>query len=245
MDTAPTIPLLKNSPLVEVVFGIQVTTPANLQEEDVRGEFEPRIISGLFLKETGHVFNPIALFDKKSLVWNGMKLESHDKRLLGHFLRNGMYINFLPPYGGYQGSILRVKELWEAYRLNFKPENILGTSIRYINIFDIPLVNQGFKADEWFRMISLFPHPSPFELISFHNQRLVGERENGLQGRISLTSLEEKQGMLKVSLDIEGFRPRITAIDSLEPWVDFIRLREWTYRMFTEILTPTCLEPFK
>ena len=240
------IPLLDRSPVAEVVFGIQTTTPSGLDKSEVLKVISEYPDLGMKVDALGDRFEPAMEKDGSySIAWEGVKLVAPDGKRLGHFMRSGMFANFLPRYKGYEASFPKFHELWGVYLAAFRPELITGTSIRYVNVFELPLTAEGFEVAKWFRMISIFPYPSPFNLLSFHNQCLVSEAENGLQARIMLTSLEEKQGSLRLSLDIEGFRPRIASIDSEQPWADFLKLRDWTYRIFTEILKPECLEQFK
>lgn len=245
------LPLLKEPPLVEVVYSLQAISAPSVTQEYVRS---------ILIKELEGAFTVLDMNSMKVMVkamstgkqvqeqdmeWGGCKAISVDQKCVAHFMREGLYISFLPPYKGFPECIAQVSRLWDIYQRCFSPERVARIGIRYINLLKIPMVDGAVRFEDYFKLITFYPVDGPFHLHRFHNQFEVSEPEHGLPARVIFTSTKETKDDLEVVLDIESYEEITRAPNDAIIWERFDQARNWAFKLFTKTLTPQCFQRYK
>jgi uncharacterized protein (TIGR04255 family) len=245
------LPLLSEPPLVEVVYSLQVNTAPDLvQEVVVEGvkkalgaTWKVELVDRVHVKVQARAGTIPE--QEQQMDWQGLKCTAADGRQAIHMMREGLFVNFLPPYKGFPECIREVQRIWALYTEFFRPQRVVRTGIRYINLLQIPLVNGEVQFATYFKFLTLYPLEGPFHLHRFHHQFEVSEPEFNLPARVIFTSMKETQHTLDVVLDIETFDDQLrTPVEALL-WPGFDRLRHWAYKLFTNTLTQECFQRYQ
>jgi len=244
------LPQLKEPPLVEVLYGLQAITAPTIGREHVRAVLEPEL-PGFKLEDMDQVQVQVRTVEQgrhlheQRAEWHGIKAISADGKRVAHFTREGLFISFLPPYGGFPECIEEVRRLWVLYTKCFAPQQVARLGIRYINRLLIPVEDGIIKFEDHFKLLTLYPVEGPFELHRFHNQFEVSSPEFGIPARVIFTSMKETRTGLEVILDIESFDDETRRPTDAIIWDRFDLARKWAYKLFSNTLTEKCFQQFQ
>ncbi len=237
--------------MVEVLYSIQAITPSSVDREQAQGRLKELLDEGYSLENMNRFQVSIqaeaegVATQERTSEWGGMKLVSPDKRRVIHFMREGLFVSFLPPYPGFPQCISEVQRLWQIYSDGFAPERIVRTGIRYINQVGIPLDEGVVRFERYFKLLTFYPIDGPFTLHRFYNQFEVSEPKFGLPARVIFSSIKETTEQLDVVLDIEAYEEHARPVNDPEIWSRFDKARHWAYTLFTNTLTEECFQRFK
>jgi uncharacterized protein (TIGR04255 family) len=251
MSDLAVLPLLKEPPLVEVLYGLQAVTSPAVTKEHVRSLVDATMAKGYTIEDMNRVQVMVnAQADGRSvheqdMEWGGCKAVSTDKKQVVHLMREGLFVSFLPPYLGFPECIEEVQRHWELYQRCFAPQQLVRIGIRYINVLKIPMVDGSVRFDEFFKLLTFYPLEGPFQLHRFHHQFEVSELEFGLPARVIFTSTKETRDELEVVLDIEAYEELARQPQDPEIWDRFDRARHWAYKLFTNTLTESCFQRYQ
>ena len=247
MQDKSSIQLLSNPPLVEVIFGLRAVTPSHLGEKATQEVLAPKLPGGFHIEQVGYFDSTEGPEILSTSEWAGIKVRSTDQKLIVHFMRNGLFVNFLKPYRGFVDSLPLVKQFWEIYVEVMQPETMVGPSLRYINVIDIPLTDGRFKIADYFKVVTSFSTHDQFDLHRFHHQMVLSDPAIDIPARLILTSLGDSTETknVKVCLDIEGFLDKQLPTSSAAIWQDLEAIRRWTYKLFLSTLQPSCIAPYR
>jgi uncharacterized protein (TIGR04255 family) len=239
------LPLLKEPPLVEVLYGLQAITAPAVTREQVRTKLDAEL-SGFAIQDMNRVK---AMADGKQTheqesEWGGCKAISADQKSVLHFMREGLFVSFLPPYKGFPECIEDIARYWALYQQSFAPEQVVRIGIRYINLLRIPMEEGNVRFEEYFKLLTFYPVDGPFHLHRFHNQFEVSEPEFGIPARVIFTSTKETREELEVVLDIEAYEEVPKAPNDPSLWSRFDHARKWAFKLFTNTLTPECFQRY-
>jgi len=244
------LPLLKESPLVEVLYSLQAISAPSVTREQVRAILDKELGSTFTVQDMNKMKVMVkAMADGKQaqeqdMEWGGCKAVSLDQKCVAHFMREGLFISFLPPYKGFPECITEVSRLWDIYKRCFAPEQVARIGIRYINLLKIPMVEGAVRFEDYFKLITFYPVDGPFQLHRFHNQFEVSEPEHNLPARVSFTSTKETKEELEVVLDIEAYEEVSRMPDDAVIWERFDHARNWAFKLFTNTLTVECFQRY-
>ena len=245
------LPLLKEPPLIEVLYGLQAISSPAVTKEHVRSLVDASLGDGYSIEDMNKLQVIVkAQTDGKQvheqeMEWGGCKAVSADKTVVVHLMREGLFVSFLPPYKGFPECIEAVQKRWELYQRCFAPEQVVRIGIRYINLLKIPVVDGSVNFGEFFKLLTFYPVDGPFHLHRFHHQFEVSEPEYSLPARINFTSTKETRDQLEVVLDIETYEEVNRPPADPEMWDRFDRARHWAYKLFTNALTEQCFQRYQ
>lgn len=243
-STSPT-PLIR-PPAVEVIYGLHAGSPAELELEDVLSALRECLPAGYRVEQPMHAVNVRLTTHKdntttesRNMQWSGVRVVHEEGAITGHFMRNGLFVNF-SDYLGYDEAIGAVQQLWAAYAQAFHAPAVMQLSIRYINVLRMPFNNEGrVDLNDYFRVVLQFPDELSANMLNFHHQLTI-VNDAGIQARIMLSSMKEDGEQLVVAFDNEGYLDGQWAADAMEPWEVFKELRDFTFRIFQSTLTDKC-----
>ncbi len=244
--TTSSPPPLARPPAVEVIYGLHAVTPTDLVWEQVEAVLKAHLPQGFHLEQPITTLNIQVTTQKdnstsetRSDHWAGVRVVSADGSITGHFMRNGLFVNF-SKYPGYDEAIGPVQQLWVAFCKAFDVTAVMQLSIRYINVIRLPFNSEDrLELNEYFRLVLQFPDDLKASMRNFHHQLTI-VTDKDMPARIMLSSMREDDTHLVVAFDNEGYREGQWNADSLEIWNTFHEVRDGTYHIFQSILTDKC-----
>lgn len=247
MTAHPTSPTpLSRPPAVEVIYGLHAGSHAELKLEGVLAAMREGLPAGFRVDQpinavnihvTAH--NDSTTSETRNMQWTGVSVVNEDGSITGHFMRNGLFVNF-SKYVGYDGAIGPVQELWGVYSKAFGANVVMQLSMRYINVIRLPFNSDGqMDLDDYFKVVLKFPVEFDPHILNFHHQFTV-MNDMAMRARIMLSSMREDGDHLVVAFDNEGYREGQWSADTPELWNTFQELRDFTYHIFRSILTDKC-----
>ena len=250
-ERTPSPEPLAHPPAVEVIYGLQAVTPADLEWETVQEVLQHELPDGF------RVDQPIANVNievktvpgsdpaqTRTETWSGVKVVSEDGQVTGHLMRFGLFVNF-GQYAGYDAAIEPVQALWQAYYQAFRATLVMQLSIRYINVIRLPFDKDGrVELADYFQVAIQFPETLARNLTNFHYQFTIAS-DQGLPARIMLSSMREEADDLVIAFDNEGAYKSQWQVNDGNIWTAFTQVRDWTYHIFQTVLTEKCREEIK
>ena len=118
---------LDHPPVVEVIFGFQAVTSDELTKESAQERLDAAMPDGFSIVQVVDNVNlefrndgdgPIK--HKHSQSWSGIKLTAQEGKVVAHFMRFGLFINFMD-YRNFEEAIPLVRSLWGVYTTSFEP----------------------------------------------------------------------------------------------------------------------------
>ena len=177
--------------------------------------------------------------ETRNMQWSGVRVVHEEGTITGHFMRNGLFVNF-GRYMGYDEAIGTVQQLWAVYAPIFQAPVVMQLSIRYINVIRMPFNSEDrVDLNDYFRVGLQFPPELNSNMLNFHHQLTI-VNDAGIQARIMLSSMKEDGEHLVVAFDNEGYLDGQWGADASEPWDVFQELRDFTFRIFQSTLTDKC-----
>jgi len=251
MPEFSSLPLLKEPPLIEVVYSLQAITDPALQMESVRGRVEHGLPAGFEMKPINKVQVRVNAggegrsVSEQAMEWGGFRITNPNGLEVLHMMREGLFVSFLPPYKGFAECIQNIERYWNWYVEAFAPESSVRIGIRYINRMDVPLKNGVVEFEQYFKLVTYYPVDGPFQLHRFHTQFEISDLELNIPARVSFTSTKESKDNLEVILDIEAFDEGSWSAQDQQIWPRFDQLRHWAYRLFRNTLTDECFQRYQ
>lgn len=240
--------VIMDPPVVEAIYGIQAVTPTSLEQGSVMDQLRSHLPADYTVQETMDQVNielrregdgPVQ--PKHTQLWSGAKLTSTDGKVVVHFMRFGMFANFLA-YRSFDEALPLVQKLWGLYLKAFTPQLANKLSIRYINLLNLPFEDGRVDLDKYFKVYLNFPQELTNSMEHFHQQFIIRDPATQVPARVMISSLREEGDKLVVVFDQEGYLERQWAPEDTVLWTDLGLVRNWTYHVFRAILTDECLK---
>jgi len=236
------------SPAIEVIYHVQASLPQvsdmgavdKVLIDDLKG-FAQKEPFSLFKQTLGTAAGAPTQFQVEA-DHAGYKFTDKKGLHVVHMLRDGLVVNWLKPYPGYNASIKKVKNYWATHQKAFRSAQVERISLRYINQFELPLTNNKLRFSDYLNVGPRLPKQDGVKLRGFHQVLDLVNIEKGIHGRTTLMSLPPKEDKVVVVLDIESSM-QLTATRA-ELWKGFDTLHEWSHDVFNLSLNDKCRELF-
>ena len=243
--------LLNKAPAVEVIYSIRTALPEaidiNKFQEAVKRNFpseftefqEFRTVQGaVTLKQDGSTDGQL----HTDAI--GFRCLNKDKTFLAHYLLQGLTLNFLRPYPGYDAAMERLKRHWAVYREVIGEVPITALSLRYIDRIDIPQPETGsLDLDTYFTIVSKIP--DGLSVQHCYQQYWLNDPASDVRARVIWSSLENLPGHFSFALDTEAMLDPANITDMGEGWTRFNDLHAWCTHVFDHSTTDTCKALFQ
>lgn len=240
--------LYPKSPAVEVIYHVQTALPqvgdmgevSRVLTKEMKGFLAPEPFS-LYKQTMGTTGNGPAQFQVEA-DQTGFKFTNKAKQHVVHMLRNGLVVNWLKPYPGYDKCLPKLKGYWKTHERAFQPDQIERISLRYINQFELPLDQKRLRFRDYLNIGPRMPKSAGVKLRGFHQVLDLFNAEKGIQGRATLMSLPPQNDKVPIVLDIESSMKPIGTGPAL--WTGFDALHEWSHEVFNLSLNDRCRQLF-
>ncbi len=239
-------PSYSRSPAIEVIYNIQSSLPQvadlsairNVVDLELKGFEDPEIFT--LFKQTQNNLDKGTSFQIQA-DQAGFKYMARNQQHVVHMLRNGLVVNWLQPYPGYDMCLPKLKRYWKTYAKAFQTDKVERITLRYINQFELPITENKLRFKEYLNIGPRMPVHAGIRLRGFHQVLDLADIDKGIQGRATLMSLPPVNSSIPVILDIES---------SLQPepselWKGFDALHTWSHEVFKLSLNAKCRKLFE
>jgi uncharacterized protein (TIGR04255 family) len=243
--------LYRKAPAVEVIYNIRTALPEPVDVERFRDavkEAFPEIFAD------HQVFNAVqGAFTVKAdgtadsqvrMDVAGYRFLTADKTFVAHYLMQGLVLNYLPPYPGFDVAMERLKAHWAVYKEAVGEVPMSALSMRYIDRIDIPVPANGtLDLNEYFPIAGRMP-----DGLSAHHcyqQHWLNDPTSDIRARVIWSSLENKPGHFSFALDTEAILDPANITEPEQAWQRFNDLHAWCWHVFDHSLTDPCKALFQ
>lgn len=237
-----------NSPAIEVIYHVQAALPQVTDmaavEKTLAAElkgFAQKEPFSLFKQTLGTAAGAPTQFQVEA-DHAGFKFTDKKGQHVVHMLRDGLVVNWLKPYPGYNACIKKVKGYWGTHQQAFRSAQVERISLRYINQFELPMTDKKLRFSEYLNVGPRLPKRDGVKMRGFHQVLDLVNLEQGIHGRTTLMSLPPQQDKVVVVLDIESSM-QLTSTGA-ELWKGFDALHAWSHDIFNLSLNDKCRELF-
>lgn len=250
IDLSDTFPNLPGAPIAEAVIHWRARAEAKLDPERVREQLAEKLPDYPAPQpqqeiQVGGQFGADHTAMLRRDHWHGFRFESHDKRYVAQFTRNGFVFSRLEPYenwGAFEAEALR---LWDIYREIAAPSEIQRLGVRFINRIAPVAVA---RLDQYLVVPPNFPAEFPLPLEGFLYQSRFDVPGYPYNLNVNQTiqpaepSKHEESALL---FDIDVFTTSATALDD-EIVRERLREMQWLKNTtFFTFLTQSAIDAFK
>lgn len=236
-------------PVVEMIFSIRTALPEPI-DPAVFLEAVPKEFNDTFSEHKAmHTFQSKVMMkpdgtadhDTKTQL-AGYRFVAPDNSFLAHYQVNGLTLNFLPPYSGYEPSLHVFKAHWALYQRLTNAAPAVGLVLRYIDRIDIPRDGDAFPLSDYF---TIAPPTLGLKAHNCYVQYSLNDDAQDVKARVIWSSLEDKPDHWSFALDTEATLDpaQLTDVDGI--WSEFARLHNWCTHVFNESLTAKCKQLFQ
>jgi len=242
--------LYKKAPAVEVIYNVRTALPepvdiarfldaikANFPTEFAEYVEFKTFQGAVQVKQDGSTASDVRMDPA------GYRCISADKSFVAHYLQQGLMLNFLPHYVGYDNAMERLKAHWAVYKEVVGEVPMTALSLRYVDRIDIPCPEGDLDLNKYFTIVSKLPDG----LAAHHcyQQYWLNDRDGDIKARVIWSSLDNLPGHFSFALDTEAILDPANIMDPLEAWTRFDDLHAWCWHVFDHSLTDTCKKLFK
>jgi len=243
--------LYKKAPAVEVMYNIRTALPEPLDVQrfldavktafpDAFAEHQVfNAVQGAFTVKSDGTADSNVRMDAA-----GYRFVTADKHFVAHYLMQGLVLNYLPPYPGYEAAMEQLKAHWAIYKEVVGDVPMTALSLRYIDRIDIPLpTNEVLDLNDYFPIAGKMPDG----LAAHHcyQQHWLNDPTSDIRARVIWSSLENKPGHFSFALDTEAILDPANISDPAEAWTRFDHLHAWCWHVFNHSLTDKCKALFQ
>ncbi len=254
----PLLPLPSSStdrynkaPAVEVIYSIRAALPESIDIQrfmDAVKQHFPKefaefqefktVQAAVMLKQDGSADSQLRTDAA------GYRCVNADKTFMAHYLLQGLTLNYLRPYAGYEQAMEQLKRHWAVYRDVVGDVPITALSMRYIDRIDIPRPETGtLDLDTYFTIVSKIP--AGLSAHHCYQQYWLNDPSSDIRARVIWSSLENLPGHFSFALDTEAVLDPANIADADEAWKRFDDLHAWCTHVFDHSTTDTCKALFK
>lgn len=244
---------LKNPPIVEAVFDVDCDLPPSFDIAALEGPSRERFGDEYpksrpqFIHEYKIEANVDSSLNASSRpAIQAFQFLHNDGRQLVQVRVQGFSFNRLAPYSGLDDYLPEIERTWRIYVDLVSPVQIRAIRLRYINRILLPMTSNTLNLDEFLKIGPRLPDEDNLKLTGFLIQQAAIEDNTKHNVNLVLTDQAPANEKLPVILDITVTSPAI-----VEPtdWPTMRRsiesLRNLKNRVFSNMLTPKCIELFQ
>lgn len=177
---------------------------------------------------------------------NALRFAQTDGRQLVQVRANGFSFNRLAPYAGLDDYLPEIERTWGLFVKAFAPLQIRCIRLRYINRVMLPKETNGlYDLDKNLKTGPRLPGPERLTFAGFLDHHQFLDRISGHLGSIVLTAQPAVENELPLILDITVEERKALAPEWNQVIAKIASLRALKNFVFTETLTPECLNRFQ
>lgn len=177
----------------------------------------------------------------------GLRFRNKKGTQVAHFTPNGLVLNWVKPYPGYEKCLPKVKKLWKLYAKYYGPISVETVSMRYIDRIQVPLVDGAVNLTEYLSIGAGVPNIQGLSVAGFNQVFEYNKQPENIRTRVNLATLNPQDHVLPVLLDHEAFIDLKGQKDRSDAaiWPAFDKAHTWSLQFFHGSLTPKCIDLFK
>lgn len=239
-----------NAPITEALLDIRVELPADVDikklesyQELIKGRFPDKKTKGLVAVQVQVSPDGTPQSLPASGGPQGFLFRSPSEHKIVQARIDGFTFNKLKPYEEWKKFRDEAHELWDMYRVMFRPAKITRIALRYINRIEVPLPFKDFK--EYILTNPEVAPKLPQSLAHFYMQ-LVMPNPDIMATAVITQTMEPatEKNLLPLILDIDVFKETIYT-DEKTMWDDLEKLRVFKNDIFFDSVTDKAKELFK
>ena len=239
------------APIIEAIFDIQLTAEHEPSHE-VFEEAYKNIKSEFPFIQTTYLFSGNIQVDPKSSdvktntstsIPVGKMFSNKEKNKHIQMKSNGYTFNMQAPYTNWEDFATQALKYFDFYKSYVSIKSIDRIAVRYINQINIPLPLQDQSLNVYMTCVPNVPNGLPKELHSYFNQVQIPYQAQNTILSITQTTLQQKDNVLPFLLDIDVYKIKDIANDSLR--AEFDKLRTIKNTAFENSITDTTKALFK
>ncbi len=175
---------------------------------------------------------------------SGYRCLSADRTFMAHYLTQGLTLNFLPHYPGFEDALDRLKEHWAVYSEVVGNAPVIAASLRYIDRIDIPVSVDTLEMREYFTFVPT--HPGSLQASNTFIQYWLNDGESDARTRVTWSTINDARAdVCSFALDTEVQIDPANFADAEELWAAFRSFRMMCRFVFNEITTEKCRALFQ
>ena len=241
---------LRNAPIREAIIDIKIAPAVDLVTlEPLFRDLAPAFATQEAVRESTFGFEVDKSGMRSSAVdagIRGRRLTSADGKNVALMRVDGFTFSRLPPYQTWEQMSSAAKELWDAFRSKSGAQTVVRTSVRYINVMELPLPVRDFS--DYLTAPPGVPDKLPQETAGFFT-RIVLPCAN-FQGAAVVTQALETAvaGQAQLILDIDVFRDAremTWRADDPTVWSTLEQMRVFKNLAFFESITEKMAEKYE
>ena len=183
IDLEKQFPTLPNAPIVEAVIQINATPTKQIDlpelKSTLQNRFEGYEIKDLVHMEAGFTGSSSGMEIHQKSMWDGLMLNSPDRKYVCQWKRTGVIVSRLAPYENWENFQAAFMRFWVCYRELHSPELIESISVRFISQIGLkandrpadfvekvppPLKGLGLRSDSFYHQDIIPVKGYPYEI---------------------------------------------------------------------------------
>lgn len=241
------------NPVIEVVVDIECDMPPGFQLASLEAAAQQSFGDRYPVRRTQHLQEHRIETQPGSPVQYSMlhgiqafQFLTADEKEIVQVRAAGFSFNRLAPYESLDACLPEMERTWRLFTGLAGPQQVRLIRLRHINRIPLPLTGGRVQLNDYFRVCPHLPDEDNLTFTGFLNQHTAVEAGTGHVVNIVLSTQPPDQGALPIIFD-----NCVEAAGAVEPenwpWIlgKIRALRELSYRLFTNTLTPSCLNLFR
>jgi uncharacterized protein (TIGR04255 family) len=229
---------LKNAPIVEALFDIQVQTSPDLSITSLKESFtklvEPEYPSSEEIRAMEGFINFSAQGPQSRVTDLGSigymyRNESRTRAI--QFRRNGFTFSQLKPYESWESLLEHSQRWWGSYSQIIPEKTVTRIALRFINRLELP--GDCKDIHTYLPYAPKVPLKGDYPIAEFVDRIVFQNQATG--AKCIFTQVLEpssKDGFLNIVVDIDAFYEVGDRSDSIDLWAKFLELREFKNDVF-------------
>lgn len=238
-------------PAVEVLFNVRAAVPGDFDPKAFLSAIKKRFPDAFaehqefktFMGQFGVDGNGQAASSFQSAN-TGYRCVSADQTFMAHYLTQGLTLNFLPHYPGFEEALERLKEHWAVYAEVVGNAPVIAASLRYIDRIDIPVTAESLDMRDYFTFVPT--NPGSLHASDTFIQYWLNDGESDARTRVTWSTINDaRTDVWSFALDTEVLIDPANFADEHELWAAFQSFRTMCRFVFNEITTEKCRALFQ
>lgn len=249
LDLNEPFPRLAKAPIVEAVIHWQAR-PQNVFDPTVLDSKLAQYFSGYATRKPLHQVEWTALISNPSeapLVqhkkgWEGVRLESDDKKYIVQFKRDGLVFSRTNGYDHWEPFTSAAKEAWRAYVEIAAPLEVQRLGVRFINQISTATPE---NLTDVLREPPTCPSELPLKEFVYQSTFAVPGLPFGVRViKVMQPSIPELQKSSGLFLDIDVYTTKAISADTAELEATLTQMRSLKNKVFFTLLTEQTIQSF-
>lgn len=232
-----------NAPITEALLDFKVLPSEDISIQDLEKYFE--IVKDRFpnkkIKAHGEINFEIKIGEEpkmnSSTSPKGLILSSNDGKKIIQISADEFTFNKLKPYDNWDSFSTEAAELWLLFLKLFKPKTVSRIGLRYINLIELPRVNEDLK--EYITTLPEISQELPQSMLEFFMRIVIPDKETNNIGIIIETVDTKKitDRIFPFIFDIDVYRKIDPSVSISDLWEIVESLRDFKNQIFFNSVT--------